>query len=142
MKIKPYIMLFTIFFVIIFISTHLYRIEQELKIKEKTDEEIKARSIFTKFTIKNTIVAGSLAFVIGLKTRDIIQSLLDCLINPFFKDKDDIVEIGRLLQFKIGHLKFDFTDFALGLIKFFMFLLIIYIIVIVIYVNTDYITLK
>ena len=135
-------MLFTIFFVIIFISSHLYKIEQELEIKEKTDEEIKARSIFTKFTIKNTIVAGSLAFVIGLKTRDIIQSLLDCIINPFFKDKDDIVEMGKLLQFKIGHLKFDFTEFVLGLIKFFMFLLIIYIIVIVIYVNTDYISLK
>ena len=141
-KIKPLLMLFLIFTVVFYISTHIYKFEQDLDIKEKTDEDIKNRSIFTRFTIKNTIVAGSLAFVIGLKTRDLIQSLLDCIMNPFFKEKGNFVELGKILQFKIGGLKFNFTEFILDLIKYFMFLLIIYIIVVGVYVNTDYISLK
>ena len=122
-----------------FITRNLVKFERSLKVKKITEENKQQRSIFTKFVIKNTIVAGSLAFVIGLKTRDLIQSLLDSVINPFFKDKKRIRQITKLFQFSIFGLTFTFTDFVLDLIKYAMFMLFVYIIVILIYTRTDFI---
>ena len=122
-----------------FITRNLVKFERSLKVKKITEENKQQRSIFTKFVIKNTIVAGSLAFVIGLKTRDLIQSLLDSVINPFFKDKKRISQITKLFQFSIFGLTFTFTDFVLDLIKYAMFMLFVYIIVILIYTRTDFI---
>tara|TARA_A100001035_G_C27769714_1_gene495666 strand:- start:61 stop:483 length:423 start_codon:yes stop_codon:yes gene_type:complete len=125
-----------------FITRNLVKFEQSLEVKKITEKNKEQRSIFTKFVIKNTIVAGSLVFVIGLKTRDLIQSFLDSVINPFFKDKKSITQITKAFQFTIFGLTFTFTDFVLDLIKYTMFMLFIYIIVIIIYTRTDLISIQ
>lgn len=124
-----------------FITRNLVKFEQSLEVKQITEKNKQQRSIFTKFVIKNTIVAGSLAFVIGLKTRDLIQSLLDSVINPFFKDKKRITQITKMFQFSILGITFTFTDFILDLIKYTMFMLFVYMIVIIIYTQTNFINI-
>ena len=124
-----------------FITRNLVKFEQSLEVKQITEKNKQQRSIFTKFVIKNTIVAGSLAFVIGLKTRDLIQSLLDSVINPFFKDKKRITQITKMFQFSILGITFTFTDFILDFIKYTMFMLFVYMIVIIIYTQTNFINI-
>ena len=132
-----------IFFVIFsFIAKNLINFEKTLELKKRQKGEIKNRSIFTQFVIRNTIIAGSLAFVIGLKTRDLIQSLLDAIINPFFKDKKRIRRVTNVFKFSIFGMKFCFSDFLLDLIKYLIFLLISYLIVIGVYLKTDFIYLQ
>ncbi len=132
-----------IFFVIFsFIAKNLINFEKTLELKKRQKGEIKNRSIFTQFVIRNTIIAGSLAFVIGLKTRDLIQSLLDAIINPFFKDKKRIRRVTNVFKFSILGMKFCFSDFLLDLIKYLIFLLISYLIVIGVYLKTDFIYLQ
>ena len=129
-------------FVIYFISKNLIIFERSLELKDRDLINTRDRSIFTRFVIKNTIIAGSLAFVIGLKTRDLIQSLLDAIINPFFKDKKRITAVTKLFKFSIFGLDFSFSDFILDLIKYIIFMLISYLIVILVYMNTDFIVLQ
>jgi len=132
-----------IFFAIFsFIAKNLIKFEKTLELKKRQKGEIKNRSIFTQFVIRNTIIAGSLAFVIGLKTRDLIQSLLDAIINPFFKDKKRISKVTNVFKFTILGMKFCFSDFLLDLIKYIIFLLISYLIVITVYLKTDLIYLQ
>lgn len=129
-------------FIIYFITKNLITFERSLELKNRDLINTRDRSIFTRFVIKNTIIAGSLAFVIGLKTRDLIQSLLDSIINPFFKDKKRITEVTKLFGFSIFGMKFCFSDFILDLIKYIIFMLISYLIVILVYVKTDFIVLQ
>ena len=132
-----------IFFAIFsYIAKNLIKFEKTLELKKRQKGEIKNRSIFTQFMIRNTIIAGSLAFVIGLKTRDLIQSLLDAIINPFFKDKKRISKVTNVFKFTILGMKFCFSDFLLDLIKYLIFLLISYLIVITVYLKTDLIYLQ
>jgi len=132
-----------IFFAIFsYIAKNLIKFEKTLELKKRQKGEIKNRSIFTQFVIRNTIIAGSLAFVIGLKTRDLIQSLLDAIINPFFKDKKRIRKVTNVFKFTILGMKFCFSDFLLDLIKYLIFLLISYLIVITVYLKTDLIYLQ
>ena len=127
-------------FIMYFIITNITKFEHSIEIKKKKNDG-EEKSVFTRFAIKNTNIAGSLAFVIGLKTRDLIQSLLDSVINPFFKDKKRINKITKLFQITLFGLKFSFTDFVLDFIKYFMFMIFVYLIVIAIYTQTNFIDL-
>lgn len=140
MDYESVITVLVIAFIMYFIVHNLTKFEDTIHIKEKKNDG-EEKSIFTRFAIKNTIVAGSLAFVIGLKTRDLIQSLLDSVINPFFKDKKRINKITKLFQITLFGLKFSFTDFVLDFIKYFMFIVFVYLIVLTIYTQTNFIDL-
>lgn len=128
--------------IIYFIVKNIIKLENNLELKDRDLINTRDRSIFSRFVIKNTIIAGSLAFVIGLKTRDLIQSLLDSIINPFFKDKKRINEVTKLFRFSLLGMKFSFSNFVLDLIKYLIFIIITYFIVIIVYVKTDFIVLQ
>ena len=142
MDIEIIITIIIFFLIFSYNAKNLIKFEKTLELKKRQKGEIKNRSIFTQFVIRNTIIAGSLAFVIGLKTRDLIQSLLDAIINPFFKDKKRIRKVTNVFKFTILGMKFCFSDFLLDLIKYLIFLLISYLIVITVYLKTDLIYLQ
>ena len=57
--------------------TYLVKLEKNIiddKRKKQNKENDKKETVFKQFLLKNAIIAGSIAFVIGLNTRDIVQS--------------------------------------------------------------------
>ena len=75
--------LFLFILLIMILSLLIYRVnymEKEI-VKENNKEK---KNIFHLFIMKNAIIAGSIAYIIGLKTRDVMTLLLDTIINPLF----------------------------------------------------------
>ena len=116
--------------------------------KEKSEKQDDTNPVFKGFLLKNAIIAGSIAFVVGLNTRDIIKSLTDTLINPLFSvdlDHDgnhDFTEITNLLNVHLLGAEFKLGQFLLKLIHYLLFVAIIYVIVILLYTKTDFIQIE
>lgn len=116
--------------------------------KEKSEKQDDTNPIFKGFLLKNAIIAGSIAFVVGLNTRDIIKSLTETLINPLFSvdlDHDgnhDFTEITNLLNVQLLGAEFKLGQFLLKLIHYLFFIAIIYVIVILLYTKTDFIKIE
>ena len=85
--------------------------------------------------------------MIGLNTRDIVQSLSDTIINPLFSvdlDHDgnhDFTEITNLFNLKILGSEFKFGQFILKFIHYMFFIAVVYVIVIFLYMKSDFIEL-
>tara|TARA_Y100000591_G_C21697436_1_gene626469 strand:- start:318 stop:803 length:486 start_codon:yes stop_codon:yes gene_type:complete len=135
--------------------TYLAQLEQRIisqkeKQKEKQNQQKNndKYAVFKGFLLKNTIIAGSIAFVIGLNTRDFIRILSETLINPLFSvdlDKDgnpDFTEITNMLNLNILGAQFKLGQFILALIHYLFFIVVIYIIVILLYINSDFIKIE
>ena len=116
--------------------------------KEKSEKQDDTNPVFKGFLLKNAIIAGSIAFVVGLNTRDVIKSLTDTLINPLFSvdlDHDghhDFTEITNLLNVQLLGAEFKLGQFLLKLIHYLFFIAIIYVIVILLYTKTDFIQIE
>ena len=116
--------------------------------EEKPEKQHNTNPVFKGFLLKNAIIAGSIAFVIGLNTRDVIKSLTDTLINPLFSvdlDNDghhDFTEITNLLNIKLLGAEFKLGQFLLKFIHYLFFIAIIYVIIILLYTKTDFIKIE
>ena len=130
--------------------TYLVKLEKNIiddKRKKQKKENDKKETVFKQFLLKNAIIAGSIAFVIGLNTRDIVQSLSDTIINPLFSvdlDHDgnhDFTEITNLFNLKILGSEFKFGQFILKFIHYMFFIAVVYVIVIFLYMKSDFIEL-
>ena len=145
MKLNFRKILYFIFIIfIVYQSLNIVKKVESNIIETKIEEENKEihHGIFNMFFVKNTIVAGAIAFVIGLKTRDLIGYLLDAIVNPIFSSGlPNMKHLQKLLKINMFGIHFFFGEFMLEFIKYLVFLVIIYIIVIIIYAKTDLISL-
>jgi len=139
-----FVLITTIIYTIYKLSLEERRIYYERK-KELSIQEKQEKKIFKGFMLKNAIVAGALAFLIGLRVQKILTIAIDTIINPLFEidlDNDgtpDFSEITNLATFTLFGLKFSFGPLILQSIKFLFFAASIYIIIILVYKYTDYI---
>ena len=141
------VLLISIIYVLYYLSQKerqiYYDKKKQLREEQNKDNE---KQIFKGFMLKNAIIAGALAFLIGLRVRDFLTTAIDTIINPLFEidlDNDgqpDFSEITNLATIKLFGLKFSFGPLILSLIKFLCFVASIYIIIIMIYQHTDYIS--
>ena len=136
--------LFLFILLIMILSLLIYRVnymEKEI-VKENNKEK---KNIFHLFIMKNAIIAGSIAYIIGLKTRDVMTLLLDTIINPLFSvdfDGDgipDLKELTKLLNFTILGITFKFGQFILDFVKYIIFIVFIYLIVLVLVKKTNFV---
>ena len=134
-----------IFFVIYSILnlTHNYEITSLKNNLELKNKIIPQNSIFTLFLIKYTIVAGSIAFLVGMQLRELTNSIVDTIVSPILNidlDKNgipDLTELSKSTTITFGSLKFQFGPLILNIIKFSLCMSFTYIIVILLTTKTN-----
>jgi large-conductance mechanosensitive channel len=145
---KSILILFFVISIIFYLLFYANSLEKELTKNLKKKKPNKKHGIFNTFLVKHTIIAGALAFLIGLNLRDVINSFVNALIDPIFNidfDKDgvtDLKEIVNTISFSIFDIEFKFGPFLLNSLKFSIFLTVTYLIIIFIYLRTNLISIE
>lgn len=86
---------------------------------------------FIKFIKENNIVESIISIMLGAKTQELVESIIENLIFPFLKrdaDNDGEADIKKLekLNIKFSGIKIEIGKFLITLIKYIIILLIIY----------------
>ena len=144
--IKSVILFITILCILFFFIYQLSKKEKYILLQKKKEKKKNENNlIFKGFILKNAIIAGAMAFIIGIRVQKLFEIAIDTIVNPLFSvdfDNDghaDFSEITNLAAFTLLGIKFSFGPLLLTFIKFLFFVSFVYILIIGIYKYTNFI---